>query len=107
LETSGKYRKTGKYRVGINKKQLMLTITTTIKTSVSVIKNKAGDSPRPTRENGPDPIFYIYILKFTVKIALSDSGFSLGLVQKCLLSTSWILLLLVFNQIFLSDKKYR
>jgi len=24
---------------------------------LGVIKNKAGDRPRPTRENGPDPIF--------------------------------------------------
>jgi len=44
---------------------------------------KTGGRPRPTRENGPDPIFNFFKVKFFLKLHLNDSGFSLGLVQKC------------------------
>jgi len=63
-------------------------------------KNKAGDRPRPTHENGLDLNFLIFFKLFLLnqlKLHLNDSEFSLGLVQKCLLSTK---LLLVFNQFF-------
>jgi len=66
---------------------------------LGLIKNKGDDRPRPIRENGPDPNKKNQV-KFVLnplKLHLNDSGFSPGLVQKCLLSTK---LLLVFNQIF-------
>jgi len=50
---------------------------------LSLIKNKAGDRPRPTRENGPDPnlllFFQVKFLLNPLKLHLNDSGFSIGL----------------------------
>jgi len=75
-----------------------------------LIKNKASDRPCPTRENGPDPIFtFFFKLNFlnSLKLRLNDSGFSLGLVQKCLLSTKLDTAASSIKPDFLSYNKYR
>jgi len=62
---------------------------------LGLIKNKAGDRPRPNAKTSLTPI-YLFFQLYLLKLHLNDSVFSLGLVLKCLLSTK---LLLVFNQI--------
>jgi len=72
------------------------------------INNKAGDRPARPAKTAPTPIFFqVKFFLNPLKLHLNDSGFSLGLVLKCLLSTKLDTAASSIQPDFLSYNKYR